>query len=726
MNRYSSSFFAISIVALFSVMTPGIAMAWTHHGSVASGTQIDALPGPDNTLHLISDRYYRFDEDGNVEVDEAVGDGAQNSMYFPPAIDVEDDGTVHLVTREAGSPQGGYHLRYRKRSPDAQWQTDYIFEEPEARNYVVGVGNDGAGNTQLMSTVAGSNVWGDVKIYDENGGNASLQGNIGGAWRADTDARMRAVDGTVFVVIGKNDGSGEASFSWGSGGNGLADQLQANRQVHTGGDGRQGFPDIYIDSGVNAHFVYGSQTGQVIYNRYDASQQRVFDEDIQVLSGLGTWHLSTGIGAVGASDDGQTIVVVGLLSDGSQAATNSEMMWTYSEDGGQSWSPQESLGVFTSGGEGRLRPRLMAIGNTFYMFYNENGVSGISLMTKEIGTGEPATGEDDEEEVLGPAQLRALRTDGIDLGADLSAFGGGEAIGLDGNDWRGIDGATFDGTTVQAALRWSPDRLYLGLEVEQSEHHNEHEAPELWMGDSLQIAFDTENAGGTSYDAINHHEMGFALSNAEALSHRFHGPSQASDDWDFFVEREGTTTRYQVHLEPAALGLSAFHAEQTMGFTFLVNVADASGRLGWLELTPGIGDAKSPQDFAQLELADEYDDDAPQEDPGVDEELDDSGSAEQNTDEQDTDEPYTDDQDSSDPSADDSEALDSNPDEQSGDESPDPEDQQQAESDVHSDASSCSASGATPTGDGLLIWMTLFLLALLRWRPQRENGQKQI
>ena len=720
MNRDSASLVAISIVALFSVMTPGVAMAWTHHGSVASGTQIDALPGPDDTLHLVSDRYYRFDENGNVEVDEAVGDGAQNSMYFPPAIDVEDDGTVHLVTREAGSPQGGYHLRYRKRSPDAQWATDYIFEEPVPRNYVVGVGNDGAGNTHLLSTVVGGNVWGDVNIYDEMGGDAFLQGTMGSVWRADTDARMRAVNGTVYVVIGKNDGSGEASFTWGSGGDGLVEQLQTNRQVHTGGDGRQGFPDIYIDSGENAHFVYGSQTGQVLYNRYDASKQRVFDNDIQVLNGLGTWHLSTGIGAVGASDDGQTIVVVGLLSDGSQAATNSEMMWTYSEDGGESWSPQESLGVFTSGGEGRLRPRLMAIGNTFYMFYNENGVSGISLMTKEIGTGEPATGDDEEEVEPDPAQLRALRTDGIDLGADLSAFGAGEVIGLDGNDWRGLDGATFEGTTVEAALRWSPDRLYLGLEVDQSEHHNDHGAEDLWMGDSLQVGFDTGNAGGTSYDAINHHEMGFALSNSDAISHRFHGPSQATDDWDFLVEREGTTTRYQVHLEPEALGLSAFDAEQRMGFTFLVNVADASGRLGWLELTPGMGATKSPQDFAQLELADEYDDAVPQEDSDADEEQDDSGSQEQDTEEQDTGNQQSQEQDSPDPSGDDTEAGDSSTDEQSDDASPDPDAQPQAENDVQAEESSCSASGATPTGDGLLIWMVLFLFALLRWRPANE------
>src|SRR5690606_4597289 len=37
-------------------------------------------------------------------------------------------------------------------------------------------------------------------------------------------------------------------------------------------------------------------------------------------------------------------------------------------------------------------------------------------------------------------------------------------------------------------------------------------------------------------------------------------------------------------------------------FSFLVNEADGAGRLGWLELTPGIGQTKAPIHFAEILL----------------------------------------------------------------------------------------------------------------------------
>lgn len=335
-----------------------------------------------------------------------------------------------------------------------------------------------------------------------------------------------------------------------------------------------------------------------------------------------------------------------------------------------------------------------------------------------------------EPEPVDPDEVTALRSDDIDLDADLSAFGDAERIALDSDDWQGLNGASFDGTTVEAALRWSPDTLYLGVEVDQAEHHNNHDAEQLWQGDSLQIAFDTGSVGGFGFDSVNHHEMGFALSGSDTVAHRFHGPTLATDGWEVRVERVGSTTHYQVQLEPEALSLASFQAEQTMGFTFLINVADASGRLGWLEFTPGLGDAKNPEYFAQMKLADDYDATASEPDPDPDPEPDpdDSGDdEEQNQNESDDEvsgDDGTQDEDSADASQEDTDESggpSDDPDSQDDSQEPSAQQDTDSEADLSGDPvdseSSCSSSSATPTGDGVLIWMALLLVAALRLKP---------
>ena len=42
-----------------------------------------------------------------------------------------------------------------------------------------------------------------------------------------------------------------------------------------------------------------------------------------------------------------------------------------------------------------------------------------------------------------------------------------------------------------------------------------------------------------------------------------------------------------------------------LGFSFLVNDADGSGRVGWMELTEGIGMSKAPYYYGEIELVDE-------------------------------------------------------------------------------------------------------------------------
>jgi hypothetical protein len=401
---------------------------WTFRGSVASGAQVDAVRGPDDRIHLVSGRYYQFDSSGAAVVDENQGDERQGSMDFPPAIAVGDDGSVHLVTRHGGDWTSGHDIRYRRRNASGNWDRDYIFGARFKRNYVVSAAA-ASGNAYMIYSEGGDDVWGDLHLFEAGASSASDLGRIPGVWRADADARMRGHAGTVFLVSGKCDPNGEAYFMHAGAGANLRADLEASLQVHSAGSERKGFPDLYVDQTGEIHFTYGARH-TVWYNRYNSSGQKAFGSDIRIFDGLGDWHMSIGLSAVAASDDGQTVVAVALLSDGSQAATDSDILWNFSTDAGATWNQPEDLGKNTTGGEGRCRPRLVAIGDKFYLFFVDNAASGISLATLEftpVVEEEPHDEEPQEEEPQEEEPQEEEPQEEPDAGDDAGADTGTDA-----------------------------------------------------------------------------------------------------------------------------------------------------------------------------------------------------------------------------------------------------------------------------------------------------------
>ncbi|MBI5546923.1 MAG: putative metal-binding motif-containing protein [Deltaproteobacteria bacterium] len=398
---------------LASGLLPGQAAAqqWTFQNRIGEGTQLDAVRGPNERIHLVAAKYYQIDLNGQVVVSEPQGDGQQNSMLFPPAIAAGDDGSVHLITRHAGSPNEGYELRYRRRSPSGSWDLDYVIGSPEKRNYVVGAAWATPGQVHLMSTVGGTDVWGDVRVWSENGGSVANLGSLTGIWRSDADARMRARDGRVYLVSGKCDPAnlGAAYLSWGDGGAGLHGGLAANMKKHQAGTGRRGAPDLYLDRVGNAHFTYGAAE-EVYYNQYDSGGNRKLASDVRIFDALGNWKLLFGLSAVASSDDGQSVVAVGLRTDGSDAASTTNILWTYSTNGGQTWSAPQDTGRITTAGEGRCRPRLVAFGRKFFMFFRERTEATVTmgtLLLQPDGDGDGYTSDvdcDDGNTEVNPGQ----------------------------------------------------------------------------------------------------------------------------------------------------------------------------------------------------------------------------------------------------------------------------------------------------------------------------------
>ncbi len=337
------------------------------------------------------------------------------------------------------------------------------------------------------------------------------------------------------------------------------------------------------------------------------------------------------------------------------------------------------------------------------------------------------------------AEISAYQNSNIVVDGDLSDFGDMGWDSLDTTDWVGIDGSPAEDVDVHFAARWSSDALYLGVEVDHDEHHNDFSEDQLWQGDSLQVAFDIGGDGGFEYDDVDDHEFGFALSNGDVVAHRFHGPWAATDDWEVEIQRVGETTIYEIEFSPESLGMPAFSTDQEFGFSFLVNVTDGSQRLGWVELTPGIGASKAPEHFARLlldgavsegDVEDEEDqqeqDDTDNQDTTNEDDIDEEDEYDEDEDTPDTDPSDT----AEDSEQDDASAEDNDDGGDDGDGSEtddlstaDHADPSNEPSTGGEEASSCSTTGGSPQGTLFGLLIVLACVLMLRTRRQQVSSE---
>lgn len=164
---------------------------------------------------------------------------------------------------------------------------------------------------------------------------------------------------------------------------------------------------------------------------------------------------------------------------------------------------------------------------------------------------------------------------------------------------------------ARACAAWSPDALWLAVEVTDDVHDNSHRDDQLWQGDSVQLALDVnaDAVAGAGYDDDDR-ELALALVDGETRLFAHHG---ALDGVTGAVRREGRRTLYELRV--ALPGLAEGRALRA---SFLVNDADGGGREGWLEWTPGIGHEKRPAQFGELALVDRAAEPMPDPEPDAD------------------------------------------------------------------------------------------------------------
>jgi hypothetical protein len=97
-------------------------------------------------------------------------------------------------------------------------------------------------------------------------------------------------------------------------------------------------------------------------------------------------------------------------------------------------------------------------------------------------------------------------------------------------------------------------------------------------------------------------EFGLALTPDGPQVYRWTPPAGIVPGATLIVNRRGSVASYEASIPWNALGISAVHPPQTLGFAAVVNDNDGNGREGWLAYGGGIATEKRSDRYGTLTL----------------------------------------------------------------------------------------------------------------------------
>jgi len=154
--------------------------------------------------------------------------------------------------------------------------------------------------------------------------------------------------------------------------------------------------------------------------------------------------------------------------------------------------------------------------------------------------------------------------------------------------------------SASMAMAYDARSFYLLVEVTDDIHYEPFAAGQAWMGDSIQLAFDTNPTGEHTRA-----EMDFALTDSgdEIESLR---PLNTIDSAEvrYRIRRDGNQTIYEIAFPLSALHVKGRGSGTRLGFSLLVNENDTGAREGYLRWSDGIGNGKYPEKYGQLLFGD--------------------------------------------------------------------------------------------------------------------------
>ncbi len=163
-------------------------------------------------------------------------------------------------------------------------------------------------------------------------------------------------------------------------------------------------------------------------------------------------------------------------------------------------------------------------------------------------------------------------------------------------DWTGPEDLS-----VRLAVAWTDTALKIRAVVEDDVFQQNRTDGEVWREDSFQIAIEPD--GRRRPDASGAVEFGLALTPEGPQIHRwFGGPVGPIPGAHLEVNREGNQIRYFASLPLRELGLDKTPHPRTIGFSFIYNDCDGTGREGWMAYGGGIAFAKRADQYGMLTL----------------------------------------------------------------------------------------------------------------------------
>jgi hypothetical protein len=163
-----------------------------------------------------------------------------------------------------------------------------------------------------------------------------------------------------------------------------------------------------------------------------------------------------------------------------------------------------------------------------------------------------------------------------------------------------------DDLSAKTWIAWDAKYFYFQAQVKDDIFHQKHTGRRIWMGDSLQISFDTQNdaqEGVKKYDK-NDYEFSFALTpkGPEIYSKMTSLSSAEATKPLFYIEREKNLIFYKIAIPWNLLKVTP-KTGKIIGFNFIINDNDGYGRSYWMGLNPGgIAEIKDPYSFKKFVL----------------------------------------------------------------------------------------------------------------------------
>ncbi|MFZ5517729.1 MAG: PKD domain-containing protein [Candidatus Zhuqueibacterota bacterium] len=384
---------------VFLAVVPGFGQQWSTPVTVSSGDtpdmDIDRNTGYVYILSMVNGvTVTKVSPEGAIIAQEIVP-GAESDAgggNFGASIAVDSKGYPHVCyRRSAGTDPDGtpkYNAYYVKKTA-AGWQSRLTLSNGVRRGYVVRIDIDDSDVAHIVQGFAfdeEGSEFGRLIYYRVVNNAVNKQVELGAAYPYIYRGNDRAEITTsgksnVYILSGVPNEDGPVYFIFSpDGGNSFTNFGDIH---HNDAFGRNGSPDVAVDSLGNVHICYGTSqdatrldSASVRYTKFTGENQTL-DNACTPNDYLTDWKIGMGLGSIACSDNGQVLITAFVEYPGGPLYT------TLSTDAGQSWATPVQLVTNCGSDVGRNKHIIRSRGNKFYLVYPYNYTVQLRAFTFE-------------------------------------------------------------------------------------------------------------------------------------------------------------------------------------------------------------------------------------------------------------------------------------------------------------------------------------------------------